>query len=332
MANSPRIGLLGSGSWATAIAKMLLSNTEELNWWVRREETAEYLSMFGRNPHYIQSISFIPTQLNVSTDMQEVIDASDILIFAIPSIHLDQTIKRYQPKRLEDKVIFSAIKGMVVEYDSIPARYIHKEFGTPYDQIGMIAGPCHAEEVAREKLSYLTIACPNKEHARTFADLLATPYIRTEISDDVIGAELAAVLKNVYAIAAGIAHGLGYGDNFLSVLISNASQEMKSFLAAVHHLDRDVKASPYLGDLLVTAYSPHSRNRTLGTMIGKGYSVKGAIMEMDMVAEGYNGSQGIHQMNKHFQARLPIADAVYRILHEKMSPVIEMRLLTDQLS
>lgn len=332
MANSPRIGLLGSGSWATAIAKMLLSNTEELNWWVRREETAEYLSMFGRNPHYIQSIAFIPTQLNVSTDMQEVIDASDILIFAIPSIHLDQTIQRFQPKRLENKVIFSAIKGMVVEYDSIPARYIHKEFGTPYDQIGMIAGPCHAEEVAREKLSYLTIACPNKEHARTLADLLATPYIRTEISDDVIGAELAAVLKNVYAIAAGIAHGLGYGDNFLSVLISNASQEMKSFLAAVHHLDRDVKTSPYLGDLLVTAYSPHSRNRTLGTMIGKGYSVKGAIMEMDMVAEGYNGAQGIHQMNKHFQAHLPIADAVYRILHEKMSPVIEMRLLTDQLS
>jgi len=332
MANSPRIGLLGSGSWATAIAKMLLTNVDELNWWVRREETAEYLMMFGRNPHYIQSISFNPQQLHVSTNMQEVIDASDVLIFAIPSIHLDATIKEAKPKRLADKIIFSAIKGMVVEYDSIPARYIHKEFGTPYENIGMIAGPCHAEEVAREKLSYLTIACQNKDHARMLADLMATRYIRTQVSDDVIGAELAAVLKNVYAIAAGIAHGLGYGDNFLSVLISNASQEMKLFLAAVHHLDRDVKGSPYLGDLLVTAYSPHSRNRTLGTMIGKGYSVKGAVMEMDMVAEGYNGAQGIYQMNKRFQAHLPIADAVYRILHEKMSPVIEMRLLADQLS
>ena len=309
-----------------------LTNTDELHWWVRREETAEYLTMFGRNPHYIQSIAFNPAQLHVSTDIQEIIDARDVLIFAIPSIHLDSTIKATKPKRLADKVIFSAIKGMVVEYDSIPARYIHKEFGTPYDQIGMIAGPCHAEEVAREKLSYLTIACPNKDNARMLASLMATRYIRTETSDDVIGAEVAAVLKNVYAIAAGVAHGLGYGDNFLSVLISNASQEMKSFLAAVHHLDRDVKTSPYLGDLLVTAYSPHSRNRTLGTMIGKGYSVKGAIMEMDMVAEGYNGAQGIYLMNKRFQVHLPIADAVYRILHEKMSPVIEMRLLADQLS
>ena len=226
----------------------------------------------------------------------------------------------------------SAIKGMVVKYDSIPARYFHKEFQIPYDRIGLIAGPCHAEEVAREKLSFLTVACPDLHIAQSVADALKTRYIRVKTSEDVFGTEIAAVLKNIYAIAAGMALGLGYGDNFLSVLISNASQEMKRFLAAVHEVDRDVKESAYLGDLLVTAYSPHSRNRNLGMMIGKGYSVKGAIMEMNMVAEGYNGSEGIFQMNKRFQARLPISDAVYRILHERMSPVIEMRLLVEELS
>lgn len=332
MAENLRFGLVGSGSWATAIAKMLLTNVDTLNWWVRRDETKEHLEQHGRNPNYIQSISFDTTKLVVSTSMQEVIDRSDVLIFAIPSAHLDDTIQEQQVSGMENKLLISAIKGMVVKYDSIPARYLHKEFQVPYDRIGLIAGPCHAEEVAREKLSYLTVACPDLEIAQTVADALKTRFIRVSTSDDVFGTEIAAVLKNIYAIGAGIALGLGYGDNFLSVLISNASQEMKAFLAAVHELDRDVKKSPYLGDLLVTAYSPHSRNRNLGMMIGKGYSVKGAIMEMSMVAEGYNGSEGIYSMNKRFQVQLPIADAVYRILHERMSPVIEMRLLIEELS
>jgi glycerol-3-phosphate dehydrogenase (NAD(P)+) len=332
MEKPPRIGLLGSGSWATAIAKMLTTNIEELNWWVRREETAEYLREFGRNPKYIRSIDFDKDRLRVSTNMQEVIDRSDLVIFAIPSIYLHATIQEHKPRGLSDKVLFSAIKGMVVEYNSIPARYLHKEFGVPYERIGLIAGPCHAEEVAKEMLSFLTVACPDLSLARMFAAKLATRFIRVQVNDDVFGAELAAVLKNVYAIAAGVSHGLGYGDNFLSVLISNASQEMKRFLSAVHEVDRDVKGSPYLGDLLVTAYSPHSRNRRLGTMIGKGYSVKGAIMEMEMVAEGFNGALGIHEMNKRFLAEIPIAEAVYRILHERMAPAIEIRLLVDELA
>lgn len=332
MSENLRFGLLGSGSWATAIAKMLLTNVDNLNWWVRREETKAHLEQHGRNPNYIQSISFDTTKLAVSTSMQEVIDQSDVLIFAIPSAHLDDAIQDQKVSGVNQKLLISAIKGMVVKYDSIPARYLHKEFQVPYDRIGLIAGPCHAEEVAREKLSYLTVACPDLEIAQTVANSLKTRYIRVSTSEDVFGTEIAAVLKNIYAIAAGIALGLGYGDNFLSVLISNASQEMKAFLAAVHELDRDVKKSPYLGDLLVTAYSPHSRNRNLGMMIGKGYSVKGAIMEMSMVAEGYNGAEGIFEMNKRFKVQLPIADAVYRILHERMSPVIEMRLLIEELS
>jgi glycerol-3-phosphate dehydrogenase (NAD(P)+) len=311
---------------------MVLTNEDHLNWWVRREETRDHLLNYGRNPNYIQSIAFEVDKLRVSNRMQEVIDASDVLIFAIPSIYLNQVIEEHNPQRMQDKIIINAIKGMVVEFDSIPARYLHKQFGIPYERIGLLAGPCHAEEVAREKLSYLTMACPDLDLAKTLSEAFATRYIRIQTSQDVVGAELAAVLKNIYAIGAGIVLGLGYGDNFLSVYISNASQEMKRFLAAVHELDRDVKESAYLGDLLVTAYSPHSRNRTLGMMIGKGYSVKGAMMEMNMVAEGFNGSKGIHRMNEKFEVETPIADSVHRILHERMSPVIEMRLLTEQLA
>ncbi len=327
-----KVGILGSGSWATAIAKMLCQNVDTLHWWVRSEDTAEELMKYGHNPRYIQSISFAQHKLDVTTDMQKVVDACDVLVVAIPSLYLHEVFQSSAIKGLETKVVFSAVKGMVAEYDSIPARYLHKAFDIPYENIGMICGPCHAEEVAREKLSYLTVACPNEAHAEEFAELLETRYIRVQTSDDVFGAELAAVLKNVYAIAAGIAHGLGYGDNFISVLVSNASQEMKRFLAAVHEIDRDVKGSPYLGDLLVTAYSPHSRNRTLGTMVGKGYTVKSALLEMDMVAEGFTGSQGIHGMNQKFKVDIPIAEAAYRILHEKMAPSIEMRLLSDELS
>ncbi|HAT48295.1 MAG TPA: glycerol-3-phosphate dehydrogenase [Flavobacteriales bacterium] len=327
-----KVGILGSGSWATAIAKMLCINVDTLHWWVRGQDTADELMNYGHNPRYIQSISLPKDKLRVTTDMQSVVDACDMLVVVIPSLYLDSVFRDRNIQGMQDKVLFSAIKGMVSEYDSIPARYLHKAFGTPYENIGIICGPCHAEEVAREKLSYLTVACPTKTHAEWLSGKLETRFIRVQTSDDVFGAELAAVLKNVYAIATGIAHGLGYGDNFVSVLVSNASQEMKRFLAAVHEIDRDVKGSPYLGDLLVTAYSPYSRNRTLGTMIGKGYTVKSAILEMDMVAEGFTGSQGIHALNQKFDVHIPIAEAVYRILHEKMAPSIELRLLSDELA
>ena len=292
MSQSPRLGLLGSGSWATAIAKMLVHNTETLHWWVRREETAEYLQMYGRNPHYIQSISLPTSQLRVSTNMQEVIDASDILIFAIPSVHLHRTIQEHKPQGLADKVIFSAIKGMVVEYNSIPARYFHKEFRTPYNRIGLIAGPCHAEEVAREKLSYLTVACPDLALARTMADLLTTRYIRVNTSEDVFGTELAAVLKNIYAIAAGIAHGLGYGDNFLSVLIANASQEMKRFLAAVHQVDRDVKGSPYLGGRGMDGEPALAQARTIPGQLHEGPL---HMSQQRLRLDGFQHLQRLHQ-------------------------------------
>jgi glycerol-3-phosphate dehydrogenase (NAD(P)+) len=331
MATVPRIGLLGSGSWATALAKMICENVGELNWWVRSVETLDFIEEHGSNPRYIESIQFPKEKLRLSNDMQEVIDNSDMLIVAIPSMFLDDTFKAANPQGLDRKMIFSAIKGMIPQFNSIPARYLHKRFDIPYENLGIICGPCHAEEVARERLSYLTVACPDTDKAELFAPFLRTRYIKVSTSDDVFGAELAAVLKNVYAVGAGLAHGLGYGDNFISVLISNAAIEMKRFIDQVHDIDRDIKSSPYLGDLLVTAYSINSRNRALGTMIGSGYTVKAAVIEMKMVAEGMTGAKGIFEMNKKYGVEMPIADAVYRILHEHMSPVLELRLLSDLL-
>jgi glycerol-3-phosphate dehydrogenase (NAD(P)+) len=329
MATVPRIGILGSGSWATALAKMICENVDELNWWVRSMDTLEFLEEHGSNPRYIESIQFPKEKLRLSNDMQEVIDNSDILIVAIPSMFLDDAFQSANPQGLEGKIIFSAIKGMIPQFNSIPARYLHKKFDIPYENLGIICGPCHAEEVARERLSYLTVACPDTDKAELFAPFLRTRYIKVSTSDDVFGAELAAVLKNVYAVGAGLAHGLGYGDNFISVLISNTAIEMKRFIDHVHDIDRDIKSSPYLGDLLVTAYSVNSRNRALGTMVGSGYTVKAAVIEMKMVAEGMTGAKGIFEMNKKYGVEMPIADAVYRILHERMSPVLELRLLSD---
>jgi glycerol-3-phosphate dehydrogenase (NAD(P)+) len=233
---------------------------------------------------------------------------------------------------MANKIVFSAVKGIIPEYNAIPARFIHKTFGTKYKNIGIICGPCHAEEVALERLSYLTIASQDDNVAEEMAKLLACRYIKTTVSDDLFGTELSAVLKNVYALASGICSGLGYGDNFQSVLISNAIQEIENFIDEVSPIHRDVKSSAYLGDLLVTAYSKFSRNRTFGFMIGKGYSVKAAQLEMDMIAEGYYATKCVMEINKKFNVEMPIVDAVYNILYENISPVIEMRILTDKLS
>jgi glycerol-3-phosphate dehydrogenase (NAD(P)+) len=332
MESKPKVGVLGGGSWATALVKLLSNNADHVHWWMRSKESIEHIKNFGHNPRYIQSIEFDREKLTVTDDLQLVIDESDYLIIAIPSAFVHETFEHYKPKGLENKVLFSAIKGIINEFDSIPARYFHKQLGAPYENIGLICGPCHAEEVALEKLSYLTIGCHDTDKAALLSKLLACRYIKTTTTEDVFGTELAAILKNVYAVAAGICHGIGYGDNFQAVLISSAIREIERFLDSVHEIHRDVKSSAYLGDLLVTAYSPYSRNRTFGTMVGKGYSVKWATIEMNMVAEGYYAARGIHEINKKFLADIPIADAVYRILYDKISPMMEMRILTDKLS
>jgi glycerol-3-phosphate dehydrogenase (NAD(P)+) len=332
MERKPTVGVLGGGSWATALVKLLCNNCSTVHWWMRNATAIQHIQQYGHNPHYIQSIEFDLNKLHITDDLQSVIDACDYLVVAIPSAFLHETFLHLRPKGLENKILFSAIKGIVNEFDSIPARYFHKQLGTPYENIGLICGPCHAEEVALEKLSYLTIGCHDIEKAEVLSKLLSCRYIKTTTTEDVFGTELAAILKNVYAVAAGICHGLGYGDNFQAVLISSAIREIERFLDSVHEAHRDVKSSAYLGDLLVTAYSPYSRNRTFGTMVGKGYSVKWATIEMNMVAEGYYAARGIHAINEKYKADIPIADTVYRILYEKISPTVEMRILTDKLS
>ena len=322
--------VIGSGSWATAIVKILCNNVEKVNWFVRIPESAEYIKKYKHNPRYLQSVEFNLDKINVITDLEEAINSSEILVIATPSAFLNDLFKDIPQEIFKGKVVFSAVKGIIPEFHSIPARFIHKTFGTPYDEIGIISGPCHAEEVALERLSYLTIACQDEDIADEVAELFACRYIKTTTSDDLFGTELSAVLKNVYSIASGICSGLG--DNFQAVLISNAIQEIENFIDEVSPIHRDVKSSAYLGDLLVTAYSKFSRNRTFGFMIGKGYSVKTAQMEMDMIAEGYYAVKSVMEINKKFQVDMPILEAVYNIIYEKIAPVIEMRILTEKLS
>ena len=326
------VGVIGGGSWATAIVKILCNNLSKVNWWVRTEATVEHILTYKHNPRYLQSVEFNLDKIDVTTDLESVIAASDLVIIATPSAFLNDLFDGISQELFKGKIVFSAVKGIIPEYNAIPARFIHKTFGTPYDDIGIVCGPCHAEEVALERLSYLTIACQDEDIADDVAEIFSCRYIKTTVSDDLFGTELSAVLKNVYSIASGICAGIGYGDNFQAVLIANAVQEIENFIDEVSPIHRDVKSSAYLGDLLVTAYSKFSRNRTFGFMIGKGYSVKTAQMEMDMVAEGYYAVKSVMEINKKFQVEMPIVEAVYNIIYERISPVIEMRILADKLS
>jgi glycerol-3-phosphate dehydrogenase (NAD(P)+) len=327
-----RIGVLGSGSWASAIVKMLSENTSEINWWIRSESAVKHLHRYGHNPKYLQGVKYDVSKLNISSNIEEIANNSDVLIFAIPSAFVVDTFDEFPLPDISTKKIVTSIKGIIPEYNAIPVRYIHKTFGVPYENMAMISGPCHAEEVALERLSYLTIAGPDEVLTTQIADILACRYIKTTTTDDLFGTELSAVLKNIYSLASGIYAGLGYGDNFQAVLISNCIQEAENLIDAINPIHRDVLTSAYLGDLLVTAYSKFSRNRNFGFMVGKGYSVKTAQMEMDMVAEGYYAVKSIIEINKKFQVDIPIVHAVYHVLYERISPVVEMNILADKLS
>ncbi len=328
----PQIAVIGGGSWATAIVKMLCNNSPQVHWWIRNASTIEHIKKYNHNPNYLTSVEFNVDKLVLCTDLKEVISRADILIMAVPSAFLKDALSGLTEADFKNKKVFSAIKGIVPEHNLIVGEFFNTEYKIPLENIGVVTGPCHAEEVAMEKLSYLTIASQNVENATYVASQLNCRYIRTTVSDDIFGTEFSAVLKNVFAVASGICHGLGYGDNFQAVLISNAIQEIKRFVDVVHPIDRDIKSSAYLGDLLVTAYSQFSRNRMFGAMVGKGYSVKYAQLEMNMVAEGYYGVKSIHEINKKYGVDMPITDAVYNIIYEKISPAIEMKLLTDRLS
>jgi glycerol-3-phosphate dehydrogenase (NAD(P)+) len=332
MEEPKKVAVIGGGSFATALVKILCNTQDKVYWWMRNADALEHIQMYGHNPNYLSSADLDVKKLYLSNDLEHVIDLADFIVLATPSAFLTSLFEGKDIKNLDKKIFVSTIKGIIPETQEIPADFIKRVFGVPYERIAMICGPCHAEEVAMEKLSYLTIACPNEETAKTFAAMMSCRYVNTSTSDDLFGTEISAILKNIYALAAGICHGLGYGDNFQSVLISNAVQETKRFIDAVHPITRDVSASAYLGDLLVTAYSQFSRNRVFGNMIGKGYSVRSAQLEMNMIAEGYYAVKSVHEINKKHQAEIPIVDAVYRILYEKVPPSLEMKLLTKKLN
>lgn len=323
------IAIIGGGSWATAIAKIVLEQgNDSIHWYIHREDRIEDFKRLGHNPAYLTSVKFNLNRIMFSADINDVVKDCDTLIFVSPSPYLKSYLKKLKVK-IRDKFIISSIKGIVPDDNLIISEYLSREYRIPEENIAVIGGPCHAEEVALERLSYLTIACSDISKAELFAHRLSSFYIKTSVSDDVRGVEYSSVLKNIYAIAAGICSGLKYGDNFQAVLMSNALQEMSRFLDAVHPIKRSVDDSAYLGDLLVTSYSNFSRNRTFGTMIGKGYSVKTAQIEMEMIAEGYYGTKCIKEINKHYHVNMPILDAVYNILYERISPVSEIKLLTD---
>ncbi|MHA6279132.1 NAD(P)H-dependent glycerol-3-phosphate dehydrogenase [Salinimicrobium sp. CAU 1759] len=330
MERSPKFAVIGGGSWATANVKMLCENLDEVTWYMRSVYAIEHIKKQEHNPNYLSSVEFDITQLHLTNDINEAVRRADYLIFAIPSAFLKRELDNLT-ESLEGKVIFSAIKGIVPETSLIVGEHFHKTYNIPYENIGVITGPCHAEEVALERLSYLTIACSDEEKARFMAKYLSSDYINCKTSDDIVGTEYAAMLKNIYAIAAGIAHGLGYGDNFQSVLMSNAIREMKKFIKKVHKMKRNINDSAYLGDLLVTGYSIFSRNRMFGNMIGKGYTVKSAQMEMSMVAEGYYATDSAYKIVQETGAKTPIINAVYGILYQGKEPKKVFKKLAEKL-
>ncbi|WP_343071121.1 NAD(P)H-dependent glycerol-3-phosphate dehydrogenase [Chitinophaga qingshengii] len=330
MSKENRIGIIGSGSWATALAKILTDNGQHIHWWIRNEDTIRHMQQRHHNKHYLTSVYFDTSLLSLSSDVQAVVAACDEVVLAVPSAFLTDVLDQLPSSALEGKQVISAIKGLVPGNNQLIHEYLEEQFGLSPAHYFTITGPCHAEEVANEKLSYLTFSGLHQAAAQAIADKFTGSYLQTIVNTDMIGVQLAAVMKNIYALGAGIAHGLEYGDNFLSVFITNCFREMQAFLEqyeaqkavqqGTEPVVHNYSASAYLGDLLVTCYSLHSRNRTFGNMIGKGYSVKAAQLELNMIAEGYYASKCMYEMNKEIGAVMPVAQAVYAILWQQVHP------------
>ena len=323
-----KIAIIGGGSWATAIAKIVVGHTHHIGWYMRRDDRIEEFRRLSHNPAYLTSVHFNVDEIAFSSDINYIVEQYDTLVFVTPSPYIKNHLKKLKT-RIKDKFVITAIKGIVPDENLVCSEFFRQIYNVPDENLAVLGGPSHAEEVALGRLTYLTVGCTDTDKAARFAELIASSYVKTKTNSDVIGIEYASVLKNVYAIAAGICNGLKYGDNFQSVLMANAVQEMNRFLCAVYPIPRNVYDSVYLGDLLVTGYSNFSRNRVFGTMIGKGYSVKSAQIEMEMIAEGYYGTKCMKDINRLYHVNMPILDAVYNILYERISPAIEIKLLTD---
>ncbi|QCR21925.1 NAD(P)H-dependent glycerol-3-phosphate dehydrogenase [Pontibacter sp. SGAir0037] len=326
-----KVAVIGGGSWATAIVKILSENQSQVHWWMRNRDDVQHLIHYKHNPRYLSGVQFDLHYVKPSNDMKAVVEVADWIILAVPAAFVQLALADLSEYAFEGKVVVSAIKGMIPKQNILITEYLEREYHVPNSHQLVIAGPCHAEEVALEKQSYLTIGSHDIQTAGRFCELLNNRYVKANPLDDLDGIEYCAVIKNIIALACGIARGLNYGDNFQAVLVSNAMQEIKRFLHLIMPMHRELSGSAYLGDLLVTAYSQFSRNRTFGNMIGRGYTVKSAQIEMNMVAEGYFAVQSIYELNKKLQVDMPITTAVYLILYEKISPAVEFEILKEKL-
>lgn len=325
-----RVAVIGGGSWATAIIKILTDNLEHIHWWVREEEIVEGITKFGHNPLYLSSVYINPADVNISTNLRKVVARADYVIIVSPSAFLHKTLAPLKKSKLNKKKIINAVKGIVPETMQLITDYLVSEFNVPMSNLSLISGPSHAEEIARERVTYLTVASENTELSETVAKFFSNRYVRTIISNDIMGAETAIVLKNIYALGAGIYSGLGYGDNFLAAYIANCLKEMEKFVTELYpNAERKISDSVYLGDLLVTAYSSFSRNRMFGNMIGHGLSVRIAQLEMNMIAEGYYACRCIHEINKIYDVYIPIAETIYGILYEGHNVESEMKRISE---
>lgn len=326
-----KIAVIGGGSWATALVKILSENNVRINWWLKSKEDVAHIRDYAKNRNYLSDVSINLKKVRATNQVRKALEDVSVVIFVVPAAFIEEVLKTIPAADLKDKIIVSAIKGMIPFENVLVTDLIQKNHLVPSDKISVIAGPCHAEEVAMEKRSYLSIAGESQEVTGVVAALLQCRFVKATVVDDLYGVEYCAVMKNVIAIACGIARGLNYGDNFQAVLVSNAMLEIEAFVDAVNKKERNWNASAYLGDLLVTCYSPYSRNRTLGNMVGRGYSVKAAQVEMNMVAEGYYAVKCVHEINKTLNVHMPITKAVYNILYEKISPSVEIRILEDSM-
>jgi glycerol-3-phosphate dehydrogenase (NAD(P)+) len=325
-----RVAVIGGGTWATAIIKILSTNLEHIYWWVREEEIVEGVTKYGHNPLFLSSVFINPKEVKVTQDIRQAVAKADYIVIVSPSAFLHNTLEPLQKSKLNRKKIIIAVKGIVPETMQVVTEYLRTEFSIPNSNMAVISGPSHAEEVSQEKLSFLTSASTNMELAETVARFFKNRYVRTSVTNDIMGIELAVVLKNIYSLGAGIYAGLGYGDNFIACYIANCLKEMKRFVNQMYSRElRQMSDSVYLGDLLVTAYSNYSRNRMFGNMIGHGLSVKVTLLEMKMVAEGYYAARCVHEINKKEQANIPILEAIYNVLYENYSVPVEMKRLSE---
>lgn len=328
-----KVAILGSGSWATAVAKIVQMNGAEMYWYMRNPQRIDQFKQHGHNPAYLSSVRFEIDKITFTDDINRAVKNCDTIIFGMPSPYLKQHVEKIT-ESFEGKVVISIIKGIVADLNLTISDYLTEMFSLTPSQMCTLSGPSHAEEVAYERLTYLTVGCKDLNVAQEYAEFFHNHFVHTTVSDDIIGVQYAGVLKNIYAVASGICSGLKYGDNFQAVLVSNAIREMKRFINGISpegKPGRHISESVYTGDLLVTAYSRFSRNHMFGTMIGKGYSVKSAQLEMEMVAEGYFGTKCIKEINQKYGIQIPIVDCVYNILYKRMSPFVEIKLLSDLL-